>query len=281
MIENTFCHISGIGEKTEARLWDLGILSWQDFFQTPDPPIGRAKTALVQSELAQSVKSLNDGNFDYFSDRLPSCQHWRMFAPFAGRVAYIDIETNGLSRDYDLITTIALYDGRQIRWYVHGQNLDRFPEDISCYDMVVTYNGKSFDIPFIERFFGIRFSGLHIDLRHLLNSLGFKGGLKNCEKQFGIDRYGLDGVDGFFAVLLWNQYAKTHNRSALETLLAYNIEDAVNLEYLMYAVYNLKVQKTPFAQTMALELPQRPFIPFAPDRCLIDSIRQKYLFKGS
>lgn len=280
MIENTFCHINGIGEKTEASLWSCGILSWQDFLQTDSPPLGRAKTSLIQRELALSVKSLKNGNFDYFSERLPSGQQWRMFAPFAGRVAYIDIETNGLSRDYDLITTIALYDGRQIHWYVNGLNLDRFPEDIKCYDMVVTYNGKSFDIPFIERFFGIRISGLHIDLRHVLNSLGFRGGLKSCEKQFGIDRYGLDGVDGFFAVLLWNQYEQTHNRSALETLLAYNIEDAVNLEYLMCAAYNLKIQNTPFAQTMTLDLPPRPFIPFVPDPLLIHSIREKYLCMG-
>ncbi len=39
-------------------------------------------------------------------------------------------------------------------------------------------------------------------------------------------------VDGFFAILLWQEYKNRQNRKALETLLSYNIQDAVNLEYL-------------------------------------------------
>ena len=30
MLKNTFCHINGIGEKSERKLWDLGILRWDD-----------------------------------------------------------------------------------------------------------------------------------------------------------------------------------------------------------------------------------------------------------
>ena len=32
------------------------------------------------------------------------------------------------------------------------------------------------------------------------NSLGFKGGLKGCERQLGLDRGNLKDIDGFFAV---------------------------------------------------------------------------------
>lgn len=42
-----------------------------------------------------------------------------------------------------------------IKTYVQGQNLDEFAGDIRSYQVIITYNGKSFDIPFIESFFDI------------------------------------------------------------------------------------------------------------------------------
>ena len=63
----------------------------------------------------------------------------------------------------------------------------------------------------------------------MLSRLGYKGGLKGCEKQLGLDRHELDGVDGYTAVLLWQEYTRTRNTRALDTLLAYNIQDVLNL----------------------------------------------------
>ena len=62
-----------------------------------------------------------------------------------------------------------------------------------------------------------------IDLRYILYSLGFKGGLKSIEHQLGTDRADLRDIDGYFAVLLWNEYVRTGDQKALDTLLAYNI----------------------------------------------------------
>jgi len=42
---------------------------------------------------------------------------------------------------------------------------------------------------------------VHIDLRYIMNYLGYKGGLKKCELQLGIDRGLLKEVDGYCAVL--------------------------------------------------------------------------------
>ena len=55
----------------------------------------------------------------------------------------------------------------------------------------------------------------HIDLRYLLKSLGYTGGLKGCEKKAGIDRGELDGVNGYFAVLLWQDYQRNRNEKPL------------------------------------------------------------------
>jgi hypothetical protein len=66
------------------------------------------------------------------------------------------------------------------------------------------------------------------------------------------------------------------NRAALETLLAYNIEDVVNLETLMVLAYNLKLRETPFSGSHQLPLPVRPQVPFTADRETIRRIRRQY-----
>jgi uncharacterized protein YprB with RNaseH-like and TPR domain len=169
--------------------------------------------------------------------------------------------------------SIALYDGNSIRYYVKGQNLEAFIDDIQQYDVIVTYNGKTFDVPFIEEQFGIKLDQAHIDLRYILKSLGYTGGLKMCEMALGMDRGDLDGVDGYFAALLWLDYQQNNNAKALETLLAYNIEDVVNLETLMVMAYNMKFKDTPFCGSHQIEFPDRPEIPFKPDLATIDRLK--------
>jgi hypothetical protein len=120
---------------------------------------------------------------------------------------------------------------------------------------------------------------VHIDLRYLLRNLGYAGGLKGCEKKAGIDRNELDGLDGYSAVLLWNDYQRRRNPKSLETLLAYNIQDVVNLEYLMVLSYNLKLKETPFFQSHQIPSPNQPEIPFKADKGTIARIsRERFAF---
>lgn len=168
----------------------------------------------------------------------------------------------------DHVTTVALYDGRTVRTYVHGRNLDDFLRDAAAYRLLVTFNGKSFDVPFLQRCLGYRPAPAHIDLRHLLASLGLKGGLKVCERRLGLSRPGLEDVDGYVAVLLWHEYRRRHNPAALETLLAYNVADTVNLERLMVHAFNLKLaalEGVSFAAGYHLPAPTVPANPFHPD----------------
>ncbi|HLC16486.1 MAG TPA: ribonuclease H-like domain-containing protein, partial [Thermodesulfovibrionia bacterium] len=163
--------------------------------------------------------------------------------------------------------------GTDVSYYVKGQNLEDFRHDIQRYKVIISYNGKSFDIPFIERYFGIRLNHAHIDLRHILASLGYRGGLKGCEMALGIDRGDLTGVDGYFAVLLWELYQQTGSKRALETLLAYNIEDVLNLETLMVTAYNIKLKDTPFYERCKLDMPFVPKNPLQADKEIIQSIK--------
>lgn len=276
MLAATFCHLSGISARGERHLWESGIRDWADLLTHPAPPLGPTRLRTAREQLELSRAHLAAGDPRWFRDRLPSRELWRIFPEFRAHVAYLDIETTGLAPDRDAITTIALYDGQRIRTYVQGRNLADFAGDIRDYSLLVTYNGKCFDVPFIEAALRIRLPQAHIDLRHLLHSLGLRGGLKGCERQMGLSRGELDGVDGFFAVLLWRDFQRSGRQASLETLLAYNIEDVVNLETLMVMAYNRKLEGTPFADCSRLPLPERPAIPFAPDPATIRRLRARY-----
>jgi len=278
MLKNTFIHIPGIGPKTEQRFWDSGIHNWDDFTQYCPIRLSQSKTDTMASYLEESKQNLKFSNPNYFSDLLPSSQHWRFFSEFRNSTVYLDIETTGLESWGNEITTIALYDSDFITYYINGQNLNEFPDDIRKYKVIVTYNGKTFDIPFIEKYFNIRLDHSHIDLRYILGSLGYRGGLKSCETQLGIDRGDLAGVDGFFAVLLWHDYKRTGNQKALETLLAYNIQDVLTLENLMVIAYNMKIKDTPFYEKQ-LPAPVLPDIPFEVDMKTVDRIRSGVEFQ--
>jgi len=275
MLKNTFLHIQGLGIKSEQRIWASGVHSWSDLLAGGCPYFFHMREDTIKRCIEDSVEHLSKGNPNYFGDLLPSNHFWRFFPEFRNSVAYVDIETTGLDSWGNEITTIALYNGKSIFTYVQGQNLGEFKEDIQKYKVLVTYNGRCFDVPFLETFLGIKLNQVHIDLRYLLRNLGYTGGLKGCEKKAGIDRGDLDGLDGYSAVLLWNEYQRSKNSKSLETLLAYNIQDVVNLEFLMVLSYNLKLKETPFAQSHQIPSPKEPEIPFKADEETIARTRHE------
>jgi uncharacterized protein YprB with RNaseH-like and TPR domain len=113
-------------------------------------------------------------------------------------------------------------------------NLEKFQDELKKYLMIVTFNGRCFDLPFIrQKFPDMVINQYHADLRFIMADLGFHGGLKSIEKQRGIirDEY-LDGVDGFEAVRLWHKFKKG-DKSSLETLKGYLTADVENLKVLM------------------------------------------------
>jgi uncharacterized protein len=271
MLTNTFCHLSRIGHTTERNLWAAGVTSWQSL----PPLLGcRVPRTIVDAwptlmEESMAMHAARDAR--YFARRLPTSQRWRLYGDFATVCAFLDIETTGLSQDAK-ITTIVLYDGRTIRHYVNGRNLDDFARDVNDYRLLVTYGGASFDIPFIQRHFHVQLSQAHIDLRFPLRSLGFEGGLKACEHSFGLHRTGCEDIDGVVAGLLWHVHMEENNEKALETLLAYNAYDAITLQALMVHAYNGRLASTPFANLHRLPDPELPQVPFRADRVTVDEM---------
>jgi uncharacterized protein len=278
MLYNTFQHLPSVGKKTEAMLWKKNFHNWENLMHpTPLKPALK-KMEVLRLHLEESKKQLLDENISFFQERLPTNLHWRFFPEFRKKAVYLDIETDGLDFNNGCITTITIYDGKKVFCYIHGINMDSFPVDIRQYDLIITYNGKCFDIPFIEEYFNIQLPQAQIDLRYVLAYVGYKGGLKKCESLLGIDRGNLADVDGFFAVLLWKEYQKTGNPKALETLLAYNVEDTVNLEKLMVIAYNLNLKETPFYQENKISLPMEHPNPYRADLGIVHNIRRTQFF---
>jgi len=246
MIRHTFQHIAGIGQVTERRLWDLGVRDWDQVVRTLPPALPTRLRGRLPDAIGDSDQALRRGDARFFAERLAAKHVWRLYPAFRDKAAFLDIETTGLSFTRDRITTIAVYDGKRIRTYVRGQNLEEFPEQISRHGLLVTYNGRCFDAPFIQHQFpGLGLDQAHIDLRYFLGSLGYRGGLKGCERQMGLARApGLQEVDGFMAVKLWRAHERG-DRRALPALLRYNVEDVVNLRWLLETGYNMAVARLP------------------------------------
>ena len=277
MLVNTLLHIPGIGSKIERNLWSKGLLSWNLAFDYANSGISSARVLKLKKHISQSITELSNARLPYFFDLLPSDSRWRVFKEFRKSVAYLDIETTGLAGPSDYITTIALYDGINVHYYIRGRNLMGFASDIAKYALIVTYNGASFDLPFIRSHLGVPMTHPHIDLRQLLASLGYTGGQKACEKSLSLQRSGsLSGANGLFAMGLWLDYLRG-NEKALDTLVAYNTLDAVNLERLMIRAYNLKIQNTPFAESNMLTEPKvNTQLPRKPHQPTLDRLKRRY-----
>ncbi len=152
--------------------------------------------------------------------------------------AYLDIETTGLSPWYSEITVVGVhfcngFDTRFIQLVGGDVTADNLLEVLRGVDVIYTYNGSRFDLPFIRCRLGINLVELftHRDLMYDCWRNNLYGGFKAVERQLGIERR-LTEVSGYEAVRLWWRYVNDCDQAALATLLEYNKEDVINLKTL-------------------------------------------------
>jgi len=187
------------------------------------------------------VRSLTALDHAFFAPRLPAGEHWRAYGAFHGRVGFVDIETTGMG-PWAQVTVIGVFDGIRTSTYILGDNLHEFAEHVEQLAMLVSFNGASFDLPYLRRTFPtVEWNHLHCDLRFALRRLGLSGGLKQIERRLGIARDDeIDGLSGEDAVRLWAEYC-AGNEESLAQLVAYNAADVENLQTLMrYAFDRLR-----------------------------------------
>ena len=88
-------------------------------------------------------------------------------------------------------------------------------------------------------------------------------------------------MDGFFALLLWDEYQKNGDQKTFDTLLAYNVQDTITLENPMRAAYNLKLKQTPFYDNLLIEESTSPVNPLSADLATVDRIKSRSQFLTS
>lgn len=230
-IENSFIPVHGVGETTERRLWEAGITHWDEFHPRVRG-IGETTAERIESFIDEAAGRLQNRDVAYFDRQFPSGERWRLYENFRDSTCFFDIETTGLDRYRNRVTTVSCYRNGQVTTLVRGEDLtaDRLRREFDQADLLATFNGARFDVPFVETEFDMDVTTPHLDLMYPCRKLGLSGGLKPIERELGIER-DLPEVDGREAVRLWHRY-ESGDQSALERLIEYNREDTVNLQRL-------------------------------------------------
>ena len=248
MIKNTFNILNGIGVKLEKRLWQTGILDWDNFLSTKQIGfINPGRKKIYDDFLKEAGEKLNEKDMIFFAKAIKTREHWRLFRTFRNEAVALDIETNGLpSNAGGCVTVVGLYNGFDYISFVRGENLtrQRIEKELSGYKYLITFFGSGFDMPFLRESLGITFAGLHFDLFFGGRMVGLKGGLKKVEEKMGITRdESIKGFSGFDAVKLWAQ-AQRGSAEALDLLIKYNMYDTVNLFDIAERIYEMLTIRT-------------------------------------
>lgn len=160
----------------------------------------------------------------------------------------LDIETTGLSRKNDLIITIGLLygsDDEVVTEQYFAESLtdevkliENFLDRIKSFDSVLTYNGDSFDLPFIREkinFYGFEdFNAKQIDLyktvRKYKDILGLqKINQKEVEKYLHIERR--ENLKGSDVALLYKNFLL--KGAPAEEIILHNKYDLINLHKIL------------------------------------------------
>ncbi|MBR6700410.1 MAG: ribonuclease H-like domain-containing protein [Firmicutes bacterium] len=160
------------------------------------------------------------------------------------KAAAVDIETTGLSSSRNMVFLIGVLSGDEtgakVTQFLASDYEDEasvllsFFDFIKDYDILLNYNGSSFDIPFINKRSDVHRLGLHIDEHRSVDYMRiFKTSylpqllkdmkLKTVEQLAGINR--TDKISGKECISLYDDFVKNKDRSAGRKVLLHNFED--------------------------------------------------------
>ena len=144
---------AGIGAKKERALWKSGILTWDDYlraYPTQEALFEGTSADRIQTELLSSAAALASGDMEYFAERLPKREHYRIALTVPDATAFLDIETTGLSFYYDKITVIGYTMDGDYHCYIQGTDRRLRLRALKRAKCLVTFNGTNFDLKFLR-----------------------------------------------------------------------------------------------------------------------------------
>lgn len=242
MLEHTFAHLPGVGDGTETTLWRKGVTTWPEFLaERRIPRMSDGRKSRMDAIILEGCERLRESDSRYFRARLAERHMWRLLQNFRPTTVYLDIETTGMSLRAP-VTVVGIHTGTRTHTMVKGKNLNGSSLEaiLSAADLLVTFNGKAFDMPVLRAQFPGHVPDVpHIDLRHVLARLGHHGGLKAIERRLGMARdRRVEMMTGADAVYLWRLWERQGKANALDLLVEYNTADCENLRYLADYAYN-------------------------------------------
>lgn len=164
-------------------------------------------------------------------------------------IAFVDIETTGLSREdcFIYMIGVAYQDSDKTmvikQWLSESANEEKnllmeFTNFITYYKTLVHFNGNAFDLPFIEarcNANGIDFSFSDfegLDIYRRVSSLKHFLKLDNC-KQKSIEKYlGINRDDEFTGkelIKVYNKFCETKDIESEDTLFLHNHDDVLGM----------------------------------------------------
>lgn len=252
MITRTFSCFKGLSLDSEHKLWRSGCLTWRHFLIIGSSLFSPAKTVSILAQISAAQIALAARIPDYFLTRLSPGYRLRLFPEFRLGTAFLDIETDSLSPKA-AITVIGIWFQNEYHSFVQGRDLDDFLTVWPHIKLLLTFNGKRFDVPIILRTFGLTVAPPQIDLLDEARAHGLVGGLKVIEKTLKISRSAEAQGDGCQAPLLWRQYQIMHDFVSLQHLIAYNRQDVVSLLMLTDYLWERAITDCPFPPALPFQ----------------------------
>lgn len=259
LLRKSFVHLPGVGARKEAALWAKGITTWSDLLAVAPKHFRGKRLAEVQASLEESLGRWEAGDLAHFSRALPPSQRWRLIEGAYPEVSYLDIEATGGYPPRGSSTVIGfLHQGVVLQEHDFRKKRDLIERILAETSLVCSYNGGSFDLPFLSAEFGIDFDVPHVDLCPWLRRHGFTGGLKAIQKsQIHLHQRASADINGSDAERLW----RLHEQGvpgALRTLLTYNAEDVLILPGLLVDAYHREADAMPEEDLARLTEPDLP-----------------------
>ncbi len=254
-IISNFKFLYGIGERTEAKLKRRGYRTIDDL--TKHPRWGKAAREFLDLLDKRHFKKVQELLWRRVPKSHPLCFQL-VGLNQEEDFAIIDIETMGLFSKPIILLGVAHSKGGKIKVHQYLVRnvteevaaLKVFMEELDRFNAIISYNGRAFDIPFIEQrlnYYGLNsnIDKAHFDLLHFIRR-AWRQTIPDCglttveEFILGLKRG--DEVPGALVPEFYREYLKTKNVGPLIAIINHNLQDIISLAKLFSKLNEALIQ---------------------------------------